>query len=376
MSGQYFSLTPQDAWFFRDGRPYNHAESNQADVESGFPPPARTLTGAVRAALARASGWDGRSRWSEELNRDLGSGPNDLGQLQFSGPFLLRDSQPLWPLPRHVLGSSEEGQWTPKAYLRAVDAVIETDQGKLNLPVIILPKGEKCDDLKPAEKAWITTAGLAQILAGRDLSQDAVFQPPQLWRLESRVALKRDEITHQVGEGDLYSPGYVRLCRSVALGIGIMSVPDQMNRLPALFPLGGESRLAQCDPWTGNPLPEASSADSFTTTGEGRVRFTVVLLTPGRFANLPAALSGATVISACAGQSVPIGGWDSLKNEPLPLEPFHPAGSVWFCEARTDEFRNHIHGKHGNWIGGYTAHGFGQIAIGHWPSTPASKNHP
>jgi len=44
MSTQYSSITPQDACFFRDGRPYNYAESNQADVESVFPPSARTLT--------------------------------------------------------------------------------------------------------------------------------------------------------------------------------------------------------------------------------------------------------------------------------------------------------------------------------------------
>jgi CRISPR-associated protein Cmr3 len=74
MTMHYYTLTPQDAWFFRDGRPYNHGESNQADVESLFPPPARTLTGAVRAALARANGWNGSGRWTNELNRHFGSG--------------------------------------------------------------------------------------------------------------------------------------------------------------------------------------------------------------------------------------------------------------------------------------------------------------
>jgi CRISPR-associated protein Cmr3 len=172
-----------------------------------------------------------------------------------------------------------------------------------------------------------------------------------------------------VGEGDLYSPSYIRLCRGVALGGGLTGVPDGMNNLPTLFPLGGESRLAQCEPWNGDPLPVIPNADSFQPNTEGRVEFTVVLVTPGRFADPTAFFSGTRLVSACVGKPVPIGGWDSLANEPLPLEPFHPAGSVWFIEAPAGEFFKSIHNRHGHWLGEFAAHGFGQIVIGHWPRT-------
>jgi CRISPR-associated protein Cmr3 len=304
----------------------------------------------------------------------FGSGPNDLGKLQFSGPFLLRDGQPLWPIPRHLLGRSEGGGWIPKAFLRPGTALIETDQGKRNLPKITLPPGEKRDGPKPAEVAWITTVGLSQILVGHVPSPDAVLQPTQLWQFESRIGLKRDDQTHKVGEGDLHSPSYIRLCRGVALGVGLTGVPGEMNSLPALFPFGGESRLAQSEPWVGGPLPKAPEAGTFKPNAGGRVEFVVILLTPGRFADPTLFFSDARLISACVGKPVPIGGWDSLNNEPLPLEPFHPAGSVWFCEAPTDAFHNRICVQHGRWIGDDTAHGFGQIVIGHWPSTPDLKN--
>jgi CRISPR-associated protein Cmr3 len=363
----YFSLTPQDAWFFRDGRPYNHEESNQADVESVFPPPARTLTGAVRAALARANGWTGQHRgWPAKVRQAFGSGPNDLGKLEFIGPFLLREGQPLWPMPRHVLGRFEGDRWIAKAFLHP-GPLLTTDQGKRNLPEIILPPGEKREGLKPAEVAWITKAGLAQILDGHVPSPDAAFRQDKLWRLEARVGLNRDELTHKVGQGDLYSPSYVRFCRHVSLGLGFAGLLNGMNSLPALFPLGGESRLAQCDPWTDNPLPEAPSAGSFAPNGQGCVEFTVILLTPGRFADPTAFFPGARLVSACIGKPVPIGGWDSLANEPLALEPFHPAGSVWFLDAPADEFCKSIHDRHGRRMGEFAIHGFGQIAIGHWP---------
>jgi CRISPR-associated protein Cmr3 len=375
MTPRFFSLTAQDAWFFRDGRPYNHKESNQADVESAFPPPARTLTGALRAALARANGWNGRHRgWPAKVTDAFGSGPNHLGNLQFSGPFLIQNGQSVWPVPRHLLGFSTSGTWKPAAFLRPAAIKTMTDQGPLQLPEIALGQDKERNGLKPAETSWVTSICLEKILAGELPLADGIHAPKSLWRGEPRVGLARDPLKLCVGEDSLYSPSYIRLCSSVALGIGLAGVPNQMNSLPPLFPFGGESRLAQCEPWKGDPLPKAPEAGTFKPNVGGRVEFVVILLTPGRFPNPTSFFSDARLISACVGKPVPIGGWDSLNNEPLPLEPFHPAGSVWFCDAPADAFHNRICVQHGRWIGGYTAHGFGQIVIGHWPSTPQSNN--
>lgn len=366
-----FALTPQDAWFFRDGRPYNHGESNQADVRSLFPPPARTLTGAIRAALARENGWDGKHRgWPANVTAALGSSPHDLGKLQFSGPFIVhkdKDNEEetvLWPLPRHVLGLAEKGKWTPKTFLRPGERPTLTDQGEIRLPEIA---GEKQPDLKPNESAWITTKGLSRVLAGALPPTDSIYTPSQLWKQEARVGLKRNASTLQVDEGDLYSPSFVRLTKGTSLGIGFSGVADLKNGLPVLFPLGGESRLAQCDDAPKETLPRTPDFK----TNEGEITFTVTLLTPGDFDAMETLLpSGVSVISACLGKPVPIGGWDSLENEPLPLRPFHPAGSVWFCQTSSANL-SLIHALHGKWLGDKhtTAHGFGQIVIGHWPTT-------
>jgi CRISPR-associated protein Cmr3 len=374
MTPRFFSLTPQDAWFFRDGRPYNHKESNQADVESVFPPPARTLTGALRAALARANGWSGTGRWTEELNRCFGAGPNDLGLLQFTSPFLIHSdatgiSKALWPIPRYLLGDrNTRGRWTPETFLRPSNKPTETDQGPRCLPEIALPPSLDHDGLKLAEGAWITTDGLAAVLAGKLPELGTICHQNHLWKFEPRVGLARDAETLNVGEGELYSPSYVRLRRGVALGVGVGGVPEGMAHVPDIFPLGGESRLARCEEWGRSPVPALPSRERFTLDTESRVAFIIVLLTPGRFIAGKPTLPGAEIISACVGKPQFIGGWDSLKREPLPLEPFAPAGSVWFCAATPGDF-DAIHKTHGRHIGAHTAHGFGQIAIGLWPPT-------
>ena len=358
-----FALTPLDAWFFRDGRPYNEKEANQSDVASLFPPPARTLSGALRAALAEANGG-----WNGETNRLFGKDSHDLGVLQFTCPFLIKKSEKdkediaLWPLPRHVLGRVDGGKWTPQAFLRPADSTTATDAGNINLPVIAVAHGTKRDGLKPAENAWISTAGLADLLSGEIPSSETIALAKEFWRHEPRVGLHRDEEKRTTGEGALYSPAYVRLCKDVSLGIGIAGLPPAMHPPESILPLGGESRLAHCEEWTGAPLPAAP----VLTSSDGLIAFTVTLLTPGCFKEPP--LPGATIVSACVGKPLSIGGWDSLQRAPLPLEPFAPAGSVWFCTAPAADFAA-LHALHGTHLGRHAAHGFGHIIIGHWPHT-------
>jgi CRISPR-associated protein Cmr3 len=234
--------------------------------------------------------------------------------------------------------------------------------------------------LKPAESAWLTSTGLASVLNGQLPAASEIFFPGDLWETESRVGLKRDPGTKQVGEGDLYSPGFIRLARHVTLGVGIDGVPAERNGPEALFPFGGESRLAQCDelPAPFSPAPPAPPRDSFKVSPalDGKIAFTISLLTPGSSlsgdANSPLAVpkfpdATVTIVSACVGKPVFFGGWDSLNNRPLPLTPFHPAGSVWFCKADPAAF-DHIYARHAHHHGHAVVHGHGQILIGHWPN--------
>jgi CRISPR-associated protein Cmr3 len=297
-----------------------------------------------------------------------------LGKLQFSGPFLLKCGEALWPLPSHILGKHDKGgPWKPNALLRPSASLLETDRGWLNLPEIATVAGEN-GGLKSGSGSWITTAGLGEVLAGKPPSASAVVAPGELWRTEARVGFRRDEQTLQIGEGDLYSPSYIRLARNTALGLGLEGLPAEMAGPPGLFPLGGESRLARCESLTTAPLPKAPSPDRFAPNPDGRVEFTIILLTPGRFQNLEQELPGARVVSACFGKPAYLGGWDSLANEPLPLEPFHPAGSVWFCDAPVEGFRTGALIQHGRWIGEHSRHGYGQIVIGRWPAPSNSDS--
>ncbi|MDR1284281.1 MAG: hypothetical protein LBK99_26205 [Opitutaceae bacterium] len=378
----WYALTPQDAWFFRDGRPYNkyeretrHTYNNQTDANSQFPPSPRTLTGAVRAALARANGWNGECRWSDILNTTFGNGPDNLGVLRFTAPFLLRNSKdgkdngPLLPAPLHFLAKSGK----PAALLQPAEpeekTLTDISPERVRLPVIATTSTDKMplDGLKSCEAFYVSHAGFEKILAGH--LPEKLIHRDELWTLERRVALERDPDTLNTGEGALYNPAFVRLAKNISLGFGIAGIPSGFNPVPSRFILGGESRMALCEriehslTFSSSPPPAADT------------RFAIVALSPvpcSAIEKLPG------LVSACIGKPLFFGGWDSLTRKPLPLEPFHPPGSVWFCEPQNDGSitNNTTSFLRDNFLGDprHTAHGFGQIALAHWPRNTSTSN--
>ncbi len=360
---------PQDAWFFRDGRPYQKEENAQADVESLFPPFASTVSGAIRVALARNAQkdpWTCSNKWPIELDNVLGTETDNLGVLQFTGPFLHHHKHGLlFPAPLHLLGKPTPDAETPFTGLTLLEPgeAIETDAGSYRLPKANpnTPEGAK-----NAEGQWITSDGLKAILNGQLPAERDLVSPARLWAFESRVGLSRDAITHAVGDAALYSPRYVRLTKDACMVFGVNGLPKGWS-IPESFPLGGEGRMAitlNRDDLKGLEIPASKRPP--------QNQFILVTLTP---VVLPRADDGqpawprpehtfpgvdAELLSACLGKPLHIGGWDSINSKPLPLRPCLPPGCVLFFEG-TPPNEPTVR------LGDRTAHGYGRCVIGHWP---------
>jgi CRISPR-associated protein Cmr3 len=400
---RWLQLSPVDAWFFRDGRPYNASESNQTDVVSLFPPPATTLVGAIRAALARSKGWDGRSNWdnNKTLAEVLGKSFDDLGALSFRGPWLVRSednckTEFLFPMPLHVLGelraktpeeqarenieSSEDDAllWEPHCLLTPPGHTSLCDLGDVRLPV---PHQKTANGLKEPSSLWVTQTGLELILKGQLPGLSHIVAADRLWKHEVRVGLQRCEETRTTKEGALYSPRFVRLKRGVSVVMSVTGLPGDWQ-VPELLPLGGEGRLADCQSHQPLDFPDVLKAPTDgQRSGDQSFRIAVVLLTPllpddgEKSRGLVVVPSpgqkffqteGTTVISACVGKPLSLGGWNSLERRPLDLRPVVPAGSVWFLEV--DNLPAFAESA-ANGFGLKTKYGFGQVAIGVWPQS-------
>ena len=365
-------LAPVDTWFFRDGTPFFAGESPMGAVGSLFPPHPGTVVGALRAALAVNQGWDGRGRWPAEFCFVLGDGPDDLGRLTFDAPILLRDGQPLFPAPRHLLGTGNPGEWVPATFLRP-GAPVTCDLGEaVRLPQALPSSGDP-HDLKPGGSQWLTPRGLTSVVNGvLPPLEDVVFSG-DLWADEDRTGLELNRETGTAVEGMLYNVRHVRPARGVSLGARIHGLPDDWTApFGQLLPLGGESRLAECRKWDGDLRLGASAGIASSR------EIAVIALSPldiGEEVCMGAQpideLAGASVISAAMDRSLRIGGWDSLSRTPLPMRSVLPPGSVLFCAAdRLSELQVTSAADSGLVrLGQRQEWGFGLAALGVWPQS-------
>ncbi len=370
-STRWYQLEPVDAWYFRDGRPSNHGE-DQSDLESQFPPNASTVVGACRAALARENGWDGKSNWDSTLKAVLGDGYENLGQLSFTGPLLMKGQELLLPLPAHVLGRMNEDfgmQFEPCDWLEPSEDLITCDMGDIQLPSRMGLSQTKIGEKEPssAESFFVNTSGMTKILNGDLPSASECFHRSQLFCLEPRVGIERNAETRSNKEGAIYSPSYIRLEDGVSLAIGVKGLPDDWD-LPAYFPLGGESRLAAC---------ESIEPPAFPSQQTDEENSILLLVTPGCFTSgnwwgagpeegagkLASNLVG-KVATAIFDRPLGIGGWNSLKGQPLPMRPFVKPGAVWWIQGNNTivDSPNSILK-----IGECTDHGYGLVFLGKQP---------
>lgn len=356
------TFTPLDTLFFRDGRPYNKHESN-AQVVSQFPPFAPTLIGAARAAYARALGWPFKD-WDTHVKPHFGSGV-DLMPVSFDGPFLLKGSQPVFPVPallvKNLHGSLARLSPGPERHCD----LSENAKVRLPEPHPFVSKYE------PAS-GWFTVDEMTTVLAGKLPNEKEVLKDDTLFIHERRVGNWRDGQSRTVREDNaIYSPAHVRLARGVELGLVVnKDLSDLKPANPA--PTAGESRLCWilCEERELKlPAPPKIEATN------GFLRYCVILITPldieeiglpkpgFHYAELPGKL-----VSACIRRAQRAGGWlgtSAGSGEPQPLRTLLPAGSVFFLEA-DGVAADAVLELHGKKIGARTEWGFGQLLIGVW----------
>ena len=369
-------LHPVDTWFFRDGTPFTQDSAPQENVDSLFPPHPPTVVGALRAALAYANGWSGAVPWSPHIREILGDGP-DLGALRFSGPFVLRNEEPLFPAPRHVLGTNGSNGWRPACFLRP-GRPVTCDLGPgsdVRFPEAAVAR-QDAENPEAGGDQWLTRAGLNAVLRGECPSTSEVVSSGRLWSAEPRIGLVLDSATRTAKEGMLYSTRHARPRPGVSLGMLVAGLPaDWKHPFGRLTPLGGESRLAECREWKTDMALDAPPALPDWIVGAREVA--LIALSPldleggARVGEPLDALGGARVVSACLDRPLRIGGWDSVARHPLPLRSVLAPGSTLFCEIPDPErFADAVHAGDGLVrIGLRQEWGFGLAALGVWPDS-------
>lgn len=379
-------FTAVDTLFFRDAAPFHAGEGGQGGQSSLFPPTMNTLQGAIRYQLALAQGWrPGEGSFPVELGSN-----DDLGELKLQGPYLYFNNQLLLPSPWFLLHLQHNYNSTSQTTYHRLSPgrdTIKCNLGEVRLPVM----PSEVAGAKPMENYWLTVNAMEKVLSGgvpdainlsnaeinHIIPPNGVVGSKELWEYEPKVGITKDPNTHTAKDKNLYAINMIRPRHQLSVVVGVEGIPHEwlgpIANQPQLVNLGGEGKLAELSVTDEQiKLPELPKLQSIN----GKVRFTVTLITPGYFG--PQEKTAQSVLSlnpwidskcitACVGKIKQIGGWDLAKQRPRPLRSYIPAGSTWFFEGEEKEIDT-IRSLHGNFIGDEqsNAYGYGQIIVGRW----------
>lgn len=362
MSWRSFRIEPDDLLFFRDGKP----SSRGADhfLRSLFPPHPSTLYGALRTRRlldesVELTGLDAAT-WADrlgDLQNELGPW-GGIGSLALRGPWLVRGGEPLVPAPADLgllLEPGSGGKARPRVAevvrFRPVPAGAAGTAGGAQpcLAEILFPFQEDgagwrawsppAPGVEPrSTEGWfLTPAGLEAWRSGGVPAAGELVHAAELWEPEVRTGLGLERDRRSAEKSQIYTFGFVRLRRGVALGF---EVADTGLAPAGRIRLGGEGRTAALA--AGPAFPAARPGAG---TGS-RSRFCLSFLTPALSAagGLPPGFAAGGESAELLGRScrlvagalpgfVTVGGWDLPNRRPKPLRRAIRPGAVFVFET-------------------------------------------
>ncbi|MFA7240141.1 MAG: type III-B CRISPR module-associated Cmr3 family protein [Sulfuricellaceae bacterium] len=383
-------LSAFDTLFFRESRPFDAIGGSE--LASVFPPPPRTVLGAVRTAIGDALGADWKCFGQKRENYALPDGRklydligygDDLASLSLAGVWLSLNGERLYPAPWFLLQREDKADF---ARLR-IGAAVRTHGGNVRLPQA--PGRE----YRALSGAWLTRAGLEKVLQGGVPESGELHRQADLYATEPRLGIARDNGARTVLNGLLYQSRHIRPKKGLSIEADICGLEGTgiENRIVRL---GSEGRLADIA-FTATPDRPAMPAAGADTLG-----VMLVLLTPARFgagatgwlppgfAPEPVNLNGAdvwrgaidgialTLHAAVLGKVLREGGWDMAGRKPRAVQSLIPPGSSYYCTVDNGDIAAAIAALHGRQLGDDREWGRGAIACGLWKRNEFFTDHP
>lgn len=382
-----------DTLFFKESRPMDSVGG--AQLQSLFPPPARTLIGAIRTEIGACLhvAWSDYASDAQHSAKAIIGSADQLGPLSFVGPYLLRQNQRIYPAPLALMQTeasasgaargkkfAQSGEAKQLLRLQPSDTISQCDLGALRLPCLVKARHDsdasQAGHAKAFDNSYISETGLRAFLAGGLPPADTLYPSGALYDAEDRLGIARDNNTRVAAEGALYQTRHIRPKADVAIGIIVNGLAGAQLPTQGTLRLGAEGRLAA---WRREAAPGLPGLPTAAIKG---AQVLLMLLTPARFLRgwLPDGFRQATLengqtvwdgslhgvslrlLSAVLGKTQREGGWDLQHRQPRPVESLVPAGSCYFFQVLDGDAA----ALHGRKIGQDCAYGRGEVALGVW----------
>lgn len=377
-----------DTWFFRESRPIDSVGASE--LTCSFPPPVRTLLGAIRTTIgehvgldwARHLGGDGRTSKHSGLDMiDQIGDANGAGRLVLAGPYLLHGGEPIYRMPRHVMRRGSD------RFLLELGPPVACDLGVVRLPRIPDPPARDERKVDALDDAWLARHDLERVLSGQP--PQTIVERTSVFTEEPRLGIARSRRSKTVEKGALYQTRHVRLGGTLdprvetEIAVEVGGIDERLHPDSAVIRLGGEGRPAHIEVRAVTShavtlpriagrgcvlclLTDADFGESWLPPGFSPVNHQGVtawkgMLSTDRSDRIPLTIHGAVI-----GRVVREGGWDMKSQAPRAVHGYVPAGSVYFCTTENRDAAEVAARLHGARAGHQVNLGRGEIAVGTW----------
>ncbi|MDZ7879502.1 MAG: type III-B CRISPR module-associated protein Cmr3 [Saprospiraceae bacterium] len=323
-------IEPLDTLFFRDGKPFTIGEETWAD--SNLLPSPSVIYGALRTAIATQEGIEFEDI-EDKLKED---------KVSVKNIYYYTDGNRL-PMPldfvelKHNTDKNEKNKvWIVNALelLPKKSIIHKAKQHGFTHFLKHKDQAETIDD------GLISTADFEDYLIGyldevkvKRVSKNYIDNEP-------KIGIGRDDSTKTSDAGSLFRTDMKRFkkknLKEPALKIGVCLKTDL--GINTLVRLGGEGKIIDLSHLPKDTLPFKINTQDIDFDES---IFRVYLSTPAIFwdgyPTFPSKWGiNATLIAACVGKPLSIGGYDMKNNKPKPMYQVVPAGSVFYFDCKDD----------------------------------------
>lgn len=267
----YYTLTPHDVLFFRDGRPTETGGGHGAR----WPEPS-VVFDALHAALWRAfperqTAWEHDHRYGRSSYRQPSDGPRTqrFGSLLTAGIFpVWKDGRWLFPAPADTTADKSDAGWL---------LALQKPVGAANLPSPLrnLPKpmqrllASQATPSKETVAPWWSRVAWQDYLGGKRPEKTELFHAADLYAEEWTTGIGMDSETQTQDGTRIYSAQYLRLKADIRCGFAatlpmkrdgngddIRECMGQLFGSTGTIIVGGQQRACRvesCEP--SSPLP-------------------------------------------------------------------------------------------------------------------------
>lgn len=295
----WYKFAPVDTLFFKGAEPMNLGENHA--TSHVFPPPAHTLSGALRTAVLVQNSISIKTYGAGEAPQTIYEAIGKAGEpapFDLMGPFFMDDEDLYVPAP-YSWFMEKEGDSGKVKVIRG--ELLKSRLLKADVEHFIWAKGAE-NEMVSVGGMWICMKDLhgSETFVQLKMSEDFFKNEPR-----TGIALEKNR---KVREGHLYSFNHIRLRGNFRLVFGVdRKLPLQHK---GAMKIGGEQRFG----WY-----EKISDEDVRFNSDGNLYLSLSILEGTDEANNAVVATGKIQY---------LGGWDLHKGFHKPMKGFFPAGTI------------------------------------------------